>query len=560
MRNKLKTLVALLLILATLAMLAGCAKKPIEDPSTPSSETPESTAPQESPEEQLPKQLDSLTVAISADENTLTPITYVSGSPGFDIMKFMYDSLFAISAENTVIPWMVGDDFEVSSDYKEYKMTLLDGQRWHDGTELTAEDVVFTFEYFKNTFTHGRWTPISSKVDTITSSGNEITITLTAPDPGFLRSGLADVRIIPKSAFDGVEDPTTVPNMGSGAYKVTEYKVGEFYTLEAMSGYFRGEPRVKTIRMPIMTDANVTQQALISGEIAASTRNLSPELVDAFAAAPDIHIESTTGYVSSLLIFDNENPPFDNAEFRKAISRAIDINIIIDQVFLGYAARGSLGYVREGLPEYVAGLDHIYDIAEANSILDSIGYTEKDASGMRLALDGSAMTLEIASAASSTQRIRMAEIIAQQLKEIGLNVTVAPLDNASDIVWPEMNTALPRKYDMAMFGWSAPVIQRSGTIIGACSSDFAGAGGQNLPHYVSADFDALATEFQSTFDADERTRLNAEMQKIVAEDSPFVTLAYADTICAVNTKMYDGWVFAKGTNAVNLYSFLDMNA
>ena len=515
--------------------------------------TPESAPPATEDDNQL----EYLTIAISADENSMTPITYVSGSPGFDIMKLMYDSLFAVSAENTVIPWMIEDDYDISDDFKTFKMTLLDGQMWHDGTPLTAEDVVFTFDYYKNTYVHGRWTPIATKTESVTASGNEITIVLAAPDPGFLRAGLADIRIISKNAYENAESAEAVPNMGSGAYKLVEYKTGEYYTLEAMDNYFRGTPRVKTIRMPIIKDANVAQQALIAGEIAASTRNISPELIENFSNTSGITVESSEGYASLLLLMDNEKAPFDDPEFRRAVSYAIDIDTIINQVYLGYAERGTAGYVRKGLDEHTAGLDYVFDINKGNELLDSLGYTEKGADGMRLRLNGEDMTLVLLTSASNPQRMRSAEIIAQQLAAIGLHVEVQSPDGSGDLVWPEMDTSLDRSYDMSMFGWSAPVIQRAGTIIGACSSDYANTGGQNLPHYVSEEFDALASEFLQSTDAAERANLNEEMQRVVADDTPFITLLFADTICAVNYDMYDGWVFAKGTNAVNLYSFLN---
>jgi len=558
----------LAVLLAVMLVFSACGKQePAKTEEAPATEeVAKEEATQEPTQEPVSEEAeepvgnpDTLTIAITKDENTLTPITYVTGSPGFDTMKFMYDSLFTVSAENEVIPWMIEEDYEINDDFTEFKMTLKDGQQWHDGTELTAEDVIFTFEYFKDSFTHSRWTPIASKVKAASAEGNVITLTLEEPDPGFLRASLADMRIVPKSEFEGVEDPTTLPNMGSGAYKLVEYKTGESYTLEAMDNYFRGTPKVKTIQMPIIADPAVIQQALIAGEIATSTSSIGPELVETFMAAPNIEVEKSEGYASTLLIMDNEKAPFDNADFRLAVSEAINIDELVEQVCLGYAEKGSSGYVKKGMDEYVEGLDHVFDVDKANELLDSIGYTDKDDAGMRKGLDGQEMNLELLAAASSPQRIRTAEIIVQQLEKIGIKATVNSMDSdaVTELVWPEFETAADRSYDMAIFGWSAPVIQKAGAIIAVCSSDFAGVGGQNLSHYKNAEFDALAAEFLQTVDAAKRAELNAEMQKIAAVEAPMVTLFFGDTICAVNTQMYDGWVFAKGTTAVNLFSFLD---
>ena len=551
-----KKLCLFLAVIFLISAFAGCADKNAPNTESPKvSDNPTgSVSPDVSPDSETPEQIDSLTIAITRDENSITPITYVTGTPGFDIMKLMYDSLFAISAENTVIPWMVADDFEISADQKTFTMTLLDGQMWHDGTPLTGEDVAFTFDYYKNTYTHSRWTPIAKQVESVTVNGNEIVVTLENSNPGFLRAGLADIRIVAKHQFEGVADPTDLPNMGSGAFRQAEYKTAEYYTLEAMDSYFRGTPHVKTIKMPIM-DGSQAQQALLAGELATYTGGVSVELLDMFDANSDIIVERSDGYASSLLLFNCERAPFDNADFRKALSLAINLDQIIEQIMLGYGTKGTAGYVRSGLDEFNEGFDYVYDVAAANALLDSIGYTEKDTNGMRLGLDGNPMELELL---TGSGRSRIAEFLEQHFAAVGIDITITSLDgDALDLrVWPDFDTSKPHDYDMAMFGWSAPVVQRPGAIVAICSSDYAGAGGMNLSHYVNPEFDALAERFLASVDTAERLALSRDMQQIAADDAPFITIYFSDSVSAVNTAMYDGWVFAKGGNAVNVFSFL----
>lgn len=499
---------------------------------------------------------ESLTVGMSKDQSTITPFTYINGTPGFDVMRFIYDSLFTINEENEAEPWMVEKDYTISEDYKTYTVTLLDGIKWQDGEDVTPEDVKFTFEYVL-TQDNGRWIGIASEVDSITVDGNQITFQLTDPDPDFIRSGLADMRIIAKHVYEGVEDGTSVESMGSGAYRMTAYEPDQYYTLEAFDEYFKGTPTVKTIQMPIISDASVMQQSLISGEIAAYTGSISPELIDTYTSAESINLIKTEGYVSSLLLFNCERTPFDEADFRTALTHAVDLDEIIDQVCLGYASKGTAGYVKEGLPEYTEGLDYVYDTQKAEEMLDALGYTEKDADGMRLDLKGEPMDLELLVQSGNTIRTRSAELISQQLGKIGVRVTVTALESGSvdDRVWPEFDVANGRDFDMAMWGWSAPVIQKAGAIVDTCYSDTV-AGGDNLGGYRSEEFDALAEKYLSSSDVKEREQLSHEMQTLAAGDSPFMTLFYLDTISAVNSEMYAGWKDAKGTYAFNVFSFL----
>lgn len=500
--------------------------------------------------------VESLTIGMTKDQSTITPFTYINGTPGFDVMRFIYDSLFTIDENNEAVPWMVSDDYEISEDYKTYKVTLLDGIKWQDGEPLTPDDVKFTFEYVL-TQENGRWIGIASGVDSIDINGNEITFRLNAPNPDFIRSGLADMRIVAKHVYEGVEDATTVPSMGSGAYKMTDYAADQYYTLEAFDEYFKGTPTVKTLQMPIISDSSVMQQSMISGEIAAYTGSISPEMIETYSSIENIDLVQTEGYVSTLLLFNCERTPFDEAEFRKALTYGIDLDEIIEQVCLGYADKGTAGYVKEGLAEYTEGLDYVYDPEKAIEMLDSIGYTELDENGMRLGKDGKEMDLELLVQSGNTTRTRTAELIAQQLGEIGVKVTVTSMESGSvdDKVWPEFDVSKGRDYDMAMWGWSAPVIQKAGAIVTACYSDYV-QGGDNLGGYKNAEFDVMAEKYLSSEDVEERIELSHEMQTFAAEEAPFVTLFFMDTVSAVNTEQYNGWAEAKGTYAFNVFSFL----
>jgi peptide/nickel transport system substrate-binding protein len=200
----------------------------------------------------------------------------------------------------------------------------------------------------------------------------------------------------------------------------------------------------------------------------------------------------------------------------------------------------------------------VFDKARSNEILDSLGYTERNNNGIRLKADGSPLEVELLVGSTSTERIRTSEIISLQLGEVGINVVVMPMDpdTLDEFVWPDFDTAAEHNYQMAMWGWSAPVVQRPNAIAQIGSGDFSGLGSLNLSHYSNAEFDEPAARFAESVDRSERAELNEQLQRIIARDTPFVTILFNDTISAVNTRMYDGWVFAKGTHAVNIFSFL----
>ena len=144
--------------------------------------------------------VDALTIAVTKDENSLTPFTYVS-STGTVVNRLIYDTLFIADLDNNIVPWMVEDDYEVADGYTRYTFTLLEGQKFHDGTPLTTADVAFSFTYpgAQNVSSQRK---ICAKIERIDIADDRtMTINLSAPDINFLRDGLATMRIISKAQY-----------------------------------------------------------------------------------------------------------------------------------------------------------------------------------------------------------------------------------------------------------------------------------------------------------------------------------------------------------------------
>ena len=218
-------------------------------------------------------------------------------------MSLIYDTLFVRTPDNTIIPWMV-KEYSVENDSKVYHITLEDGLKWHDGQPLTAEDVKFTFEYVLIQ-SRTRFSAIGKKVENIeVKNDKEFTITLKETDVNFINNSLTDLRIIPKHIYENEADATAVTSsVGSGMYKLVEYKSGEYYKLEAMEDYFKGSPKVKNLNLPIMTDKSSIQQGIISGQLAGSTTSVSAAVLDTFNNASGIDILKADGYAPTMRIY-----------------------------------------------------------------------------------------------------------------------------------------------------------------------------------------------------------------------------------------------------------------
>jgi peptide/nickel transport system substrate-binding protein len=499
---------------------------------------------------------DTLTIAINKDENTLSPFTYVSAT-GTIVNRLIYDTLFTADLNNEIIPWMVEDDYKVENDFSSYTFTLLDGQKFHDGKPVTVQDIAFSFTYPRdqNVSSQRR---IAHQIDQINIIDDKtVTIKLKTPDINFLRSGLASMRIISMSQYEHeAKGAEVLETIGSGMYRLKEYKTGEYYVLEAIEDYFKGIPKVKRINMPIMENNTVIQQGLLSGDLAAATSSIGVELLDVFKQAEHIGIFTSPGYSPMIMNINNGRPPLDSREFRLALTYGINVAGIMESLYGSYATVGTKGIIRPDEPYSAAGLDYVYDPDRAQQILDSAGFNRRNSRGIRIDPAGATCSFEILVYSTSTARIRAAELIMEQLKTLGIELTVKAMemDTVDAFVWPDFEVSRGRDYDFSMWGWGTSI--NPDFLVGLFSSDF-DRGTSNVCGYKNEAFDEkVENSYLNIRTAEDLNAVLRDLQTIVAQDPGLICFGFADNLQAANNRLYSGWKTGKGANLINIYSFL----
>lgn len=498
---------------------------------------------------------DSIVVAITKDENTLTPFTYLTGTPGLDVTRLIFDSLYVYDENNNPIPWMA-KSCDINEDSTQFTITLNEGLMWHDGQPVTLEDVKFTFEYAPTQQT-SRWKKAAEKVASMEIVNNTIVMKTKVPELNFAYEVLAELPIIPKHIYQGVENAKTVQEtVGSGMYKLGEYVQNQKYVLNAADNYFKGEVKVKTINMPIITDTSSIYQGIQSEQYTTFTGSLTPELLETFKNNGNLKISEGPGYASSMLYMNEEVKPFDNDEFRVAISMALDAQSIVDTVFLGKADAGSPGFYSPKSPYGKADLKWTYNVEEANKKLDALGYANKNADGIRLDENGKPLSFELLSS-NDTLRVRAAELISEQLKAVGIEAKIKSYekDTLDTYVWPDFDITKKRNYAMTVWGWSAPSQTNPSILLNNCSPDTK-VGTYNLSSYNNDEFNALISEYNQAKTADEQKAVINKMQDVTAKTVPYYTYAYQNVLSVYNAKQYDGFVMRSGNGIINVFSFL----
>jgi len=503
--------------------------------------------------------------AVTGDEGTLNPYTYVSGFPGWNLLMLQYDSLMQLDKSGVPRPWLASE-VRVNADLTEYSVTLVEGVTWHDGRPLTTRDVAFSVDYYLNNAEASRFArDLMGVQDVVVTDDYNATFVLSDPSAGFEMSALADVPIIPRHIWESVESPSEHQfeggtNIGTGPYRLIEYVEGRSYRFEANADYFMGAPAVDELVVIVFADDAGVQTAIRTGEIDVIFERIPPEQIDLLDARDPLDIALGPEFTTQMINYDASKRPFDDVAVRRAINLAMDRQDIVDTVFLGAATVGSPGWIHPGHPSYNPDIVTIYDPVAANSLLEEAGYLDSDGDGVR-EFDGQPMSFEIITNSPDSLRLRIAELTAEMLAAIGIRTSVAAVETGTweQAVWPGFDVNNGRNYDIAMWGWSAPV-QADPLRLPQLVASVPVGGFLNLTGYENAEMDALSGTLGTESDPAERNRILGRMQEIIAEDLPFVLLLYPDGAYVYDSIVYADWEFIAGQGIVSKLSLLAPSA
>ncbi len=494
---------------------------------------------------QQPQQAERLTIATEDDKGNLTPYSF-RPPPGLhsELTGLVHDTLFLDPYTDEPIPWLA-TEASASPDATTWTVTLRDDVTWHDGEEFTAEDVAFTYDYYKegpsNRYSHHASDyPLIDSVEVL--GPYTVRYTCAQPCPTLDLVTLADLPILPKHIWENVEDPLTYTELpvGTGPYKLVEHAEGQSYRLEANEDYFLGPPATKEIDMPIVTDPSSMFLALETGQVDTVTRNVPPELEERLEEAENIRLVEGDRFASVFYMFNTERPPLDQQEFRRALNMAIDRQALVDTILLGRGRPGSPSFMHPDSVWYEPQ-EASFDPEQAKAILDEVGITDSDGDGTRES-DGEPVNLSVIVPANDPQQIRTAELVAQQLEEIGVELEVQSLDPGT--LSQRQNS---RDFELSSFLGVPHLLGDPTQLIESLES---------LLFYSNPEYEELRSEWSEATTIEQQSELLSEIQTLFAEDPPAFTLYYPATNYAYNAAAYDGWMPVEGHGIHHKWSLI----
>lgn len=497
-----------------------------------------------------PKEADELTLGMWVKAGNVT--TYTIGNSWNDwILWLVYDKLrepspYVGKAED----WLATSITQLSEDAREWEIKLREGVKWHDGTELTAEDIAFTFEYYREGPAN-RWTHHASSVPRMVGIEvvDKYTVRLTSekPMPNFDRNTATDLPMIQKAQWEGVEDPRSFTGLGigTGPYKLVDYEADRYYKFEANEDYWRGKPTVKKLNIVMIKDPQTMFTALKTGEIDGAARPVPPELVLQWKNDPALEMISAPTLWGVWLDINVGRKPFDNRELRRALTLAVNPEPMLERVVLGQGKSGKHGWPHVDSFWTKPDLAAPYDPEQAKSIFDAEGYVDTDGDGMRETPDGEPLVWDLKIASNQPLFLRAAEIVSQQLKEVGVNVRVTSIDPGSmGELWST------RQFDLRIADITPHGIADQDMLIILYKGD--------VKNELAMDEDkkAIVERWQDAETREERLKVSYELQEYQTKYPNRVMLWYPESVFAYRWEAYDNYAPSAGYGIFHKYSFL----
>jgi peptide/nickel transport system substrate-binding protein len=480
---------------------------------------------------------DTLVVGLTGSLATLD-LNQNAGIVDYYVAAISQEGLVAVSNDGQLVPGLA-ESWEESDDGKTITFKLRADAKFHDGSAVTVEDVVYSAERARDAEkSPGVASYFPWYVDEIKAgSENEVVITLDGPHPGFLWN-VSNAGVLLVSKKESVESASTYGSpedliIGSGPYKPVEFVPGSHVTYE-YSDTWRGEaPQFKTIRFDFIEDNNTRLLAFKQGDID-FTYNLPSDSEAEWSSVEgsDIFFVSDRSYQG--LTFNPNLAPFDDIHVRKAVAYAVDGKGIVDGLLKGHAQAAT----SITAPEQFA---IAWDIEKANDEVASVTHYEYDIEKAKAELaqskyKGSDLKAEVTYPASDQNLGKAVLAIAESLKSIGfeLKVTEEPIEQ-----W--LTKVSDGKQAIATMSY-IPTMGEPGEI----DAWLTYADGENNPAYWKNDEALAATEAAlSAPDNETQSQYVITAENIAGQEAIYAPIYWGQS----------GIALAKGVSAQNYNSF-----
>jgi len=440
------------------------------------------------------------------------------------ILKIMFEPLFKKDKTGKIIP-NIAESYSFFNDTLTIK--IKDGLKWHDGTDITANDVIFSLNLIKSQGEKSIYKDALTNVSSYSNVGNVITIKLTRPFYYSIYN--LCFPVISAGYYNGkttLESDVNMRPMGSGSFKFSSYQLAHELILEKCNG-INGSPYIDKISA-LITDDRETELYAFEQSVTEAVQSDISEW-GKFSAGKEINITEYDTNDFEFLGFNFRNPLLAALNTRQAISQSIPLDEIVEGVYLNHGVKSHLPinpnmwyYDKDVIPPE-------YNLETAKEIIETAGYTKDN------------LKFSILVNEENKSRCEAASIIADRLNQIGFEITVNKQKFET-----YQNLLKSDNFDMFIGGVR---LSNLGELKPFLSSGAITAG-INLCNYSNTQTDALLTKLETSADDEAFRTAQEELQKFLNREIPCVGICFKYSAVLTN-KNING---QKNPTADNIYN------
>lgn len=467
------------------------------------------------------KQEQTLRVGLSDSPQGFDPGLATVGA-SHQIIDLVYSGLTKLNKDAEPQPDLA-QSWEVDPSGTKYIFTLRPGVKFHDGTPLTVEDVVYTFDRLRDPKTgYSYITQVESIKDVAAAAENKVAFTLSEPLGPFLTFlAFPGNFIVPKHIVTKGNSLTEKP-VGTGPFMFESYRPNQELKLKANRDYYvPGQPKVDRLDVKYIADDTERATALLGGSLDFATQ-INPRDYDRVTKTPGFKGTETDGGHWHWIMTNDDKTPLNNPLVRQAISYAIDREALAKTLFFGHAKPVLGGPIPPWSWAYDATTDQIPpqgDVEKAKALLTQAGYP-----------NGLKLTATLGSA--WPQLVDQGPLLKEMLAKAGITLQLSTMENPRymDLVWAK------GQYELSNMYWLSPLADPDDFMYlnYRCNSPM------NPQKYCNKDLDNLLQQARHSSDKGQRRELYRKATELVVRETPLIPTVNATVLNASTTKV-KGW-------------------
>lgn len=486
---------------------------------------------------------------LSAEPATLNPITATDAYEGTVNNGKIYETLIERNNETLELEPLLAKSWEISEDKLKYTFKIREGIKWHDGTPLTSEDIVFSYKTIMNPKVDAPQLRSYFQEIRDVKAIDDLTVEFTYARPYFLALEFCGgMPIVPKHIFDEGDfntNPAGRAPIGTGPYKFVKWTTGRDIVVEKNPDYWGEKPNLDKIVFKIITDNTVAFQVLKRGDLDVS--GLTPIQWERQTSSPSFQ-ESfdklsyfTPNY--SYIGWNSKRPFFADKKVRTAMTHLVNRELILDKILYNLGAIVTNPFYINS-PEYDKSIDPLaYNPKKAEELLEEAGWIDHDGDGIR-DKDGVKFAFEFLIPGGSETGEKIATILKEELDNTGIQMDIRKTE------WAVFTSRLmERNFDAVTLAWSMGVESDPYQIWSSTQAE----SGSNFVGFKNEETDKLIEEARTEFDREKRKALYRQFSEIVHEEQPYTFLFCRKSTVAVNKRFENVVVHPLGIDPVEWY-------